>query len=99
MATRGVLRVRLTRLRPRRALGGAGTRRVGDRQADRRAGPPALAAVAGDPELGETFYSVGLIEGGVAPNVISPPASAEVMFRIVGSADDVLAALEALEPR
>jgi acetylornithine deacetylase len=52
----------------------------------------------GDPELGETFYTIGLIEGGVAPNVISPAASAEVMFRIVGSADDVLRAARALEP-
>jgi acetylornithine deacetylase len=52
----------------------------------------------GDPELGETFYSIGLIEGGVAPNVISPAASAEVMFRIVGSPDDVLAEARQLEP-
>lgn len=52
----------------------------------------------GDPELGQTFYTIGLIEGGIAPNVISPSASAEVMFRIVGSADDVLRAARALEP-
>jgi acetylornithine deacetylase len=52
----------------------------------------------GDPELGDTFYSIGLIEGGVAPNVISPAASAEVMFRIVGSPDDVLAVARQLEP-
>lgn len=52
----------------------------------------------GDPELGETFYSIGLIDGGIAPNVISPSASAEVMFRTVGSADDVIAVTRALEP-
>jgi acetylornithine deacetylase len=52
----------------------------------------------GDPELGETFYSIGLIEGGIAPNVISPSASAEVMFRIVGSPDDVLSVARGLEP-
>ena len=52
----------------------------------------------GDAELGETFYSIGLIEGGVAPNVISPSATAEVMFRIVGSPDDVLSVARALEP-
>ena len=52
----------------------------------------------GDPELGETFYSIGLIEGGVAPNVISPSASAEVMFRIVGSPDAVLSVARQLEP-
>ncbi len=43
-----------------------------------------------DPELGRTYYTVGLIEGGVAPNVVPPHASAEVMFRTIGSADEVL---------
>jgi acetylornithine deacetylase len=51
-----------------------------------------------DAELGTTFYTIGLIEGGVAPNVISPSASAEVMFRIVGDAGEVLAAARRLEP-
>ena len=51
-----------------------------------------------DPVLGETFYTIGLIEGGIAPNVISPAASAEVMFRTVGSADEVLAIARTLEP-
>jgi acetylornithine deacetylase len=37
-----------------------------------------------DPVLGRTFYSIGLIKGGVAPNVISPAADAELMFRTVG---------------
>jgi acetylornithine deacetylase len=51
-----------------------------------------------DPTLGTTSYSVGLIEGGVAPNVVPARAAAEVMFRTVGDADDVLAAVRALEP-
>ncbi len=51
-----------------------------------------------DAELGDTFYTVGLIEGGVAPNVISPSAWAEVMFRIVGQADEVLRVARTLEP-
>jgi acetylornithine deacetylase len=46
-----------------------------------------------DPDLGETFYTVGIIEGGVAPNVIPPRASAEVLFRTVGPAEDILRAL------
>lgn len=46
-----------------------------------------------DPELGATSYTIGLIEGGVAPNVIPPHASAEVMFRTVGDHEAVLAAL------
>jgi acetylornithine deacetylase len=52
-----------------------------------------------DPDLGTTFYTVGLIDGGVAPNVIPAHASAEVMFRTIGPADDILDLLRALEPR
>jgi acetylornithine deacetylase len=37
-----------------------------------------------DPLLGTTHYTVGLIGGGVAPNVIPPNAEAEVFFRTVG---------------
>jgi acetylornithine deacetylase len=37
-----------------------------------------------DPLLGRTHYTVGLISGGVAPNVIPPHAEAEVFFRTVG---------------
>ena len=33
--------------------------------------------------LGRTHYIVGLISGGVAPNVVSPMAQAELMFRTV----------------
>ena len=37
-----------------------------------------------DPDLGATNYTVGLISGGVAPNVIPAEADAEMMFRTVG---------------
>jgi acetylornithine deacetylase len=50
-----------------------------------------------DPLLGRTHYNVGLIEGGVAPNVISPHASAELMFRIVGDGAPIRAALRVVE--
>ena len=50
-----------------------------------------------DPLLGRTHYTVGLIEGGVAPNVVSPHASAELLFRIVGEGAQVLAALAPVE--
>jgi acetylornithine deacetylase len=50
-----------------------------------------------DPLLGRTHYSVGLIEGGVAPNVISPHASAELMFRIVGDGEPIREALKVIE--
>lgn len=46
-----------------------------------------------DDLIGDTNYSVGLINGGVAPNVISPSASAELMFRTVGNYKDVRAML------
>lgn len=50
---------------------------------------------AGD--LGATYYSIGLIEGGIAPNVISPSASAEVLFRTVGPPEDIVRAIQPLE--
>ena len=49
-----------------------------------------------DPTLGRTHYSIGLIEGGVAPNVVSPHASAEVMFRTIGPADEILSTISVL---
>ena len=50
-----------------------------------------------DPLLGRTHYTVGLIEGGVAPNVVSPHASAELLFRTVASGDAVREALHVVE--
>jgi acetylornithine deacetylase len=47
-----------------------------------------------DPLLGQTFYTTGLIKGGVAPNVISPEAEAELMFRTVGDHADLRRAIE-----
>ena len=49
-----------------------------------------------DRRLGRTYYTVGLMSGGLAPNVVPPSAEAEVNFRTVGSAADVRAALEPL---
>ncbi len=48
-----------------------------------------------DPVLGRTFYSVGLIKGGVAPNVISPAAEAELMFRTVGGHEELRRLIDA----
>ena len=45
------------------------------------------------PHLGRTHYTVGLISGGVAPNVVPPHAEAEVMFRTVGPLADLEPAL------
>jgi acetylornithine deacetylase len=61
----------------------------------------ALRAIAlpSDPDLGRTHYTIGLISGGVAPNVVSPMAEAEVMFRTVSDAQAVRQALAAIEGR
>jgi acetylornithine deacetylase len=48
-----------------------------------------------DPLMGTTHYTVGLINGGVAPNVIPPNAEAEVFFRTVGEHDALRATLAA----
>jgi acetylornithine deacetylase len=50
-----------------------------------------------DPVLGTTHYTVGLIAGGVAPNVVSPSAEAEVMFRTVSEGEVIRRAITELE--
>jgi acetylornithine deacetylase len=95
-ATRGILRVALT------ATGRAAHSSrpdLGESAIDKLI--DALIRLRGetlpdDPVLGRTHYSIGLIAGGVAPNVISPHAEAEVMFRTVGSNDDLAPAIERL---
>jgi acetylornithine deacetylase len=52
-----------------------------------------------DAVLGDTHYTIGLINGGVAPNVVSPTAEAEVMFRTVSDAAAVRRAVAPLERR
>ena len=56
-------------------------------------------ALPEDPQLGRTFYATGLISGGVAPNVISPSAEAELNFRTVGPGSEVLERLAPLRSR
>ena len=47
-------------------------------------------------DFGETTLNVGLIEGGVAPNVIAAAAKAKIMMRPTASPDDVLAQVRSL---
>ena len=42
-----------------------------------------------DEVLGTTHYTVGVIKGGVAPNVVPAHAEAEIVFRSVGNHDDL----------
>jgi len=56
-------------------------------------------ALPEDEDLGRTFYVVGLIAGGVAPNVVSPSAEAELNFRTVGPGSEVIAAMAPLRPK
>ena len=96
-ATRGVLRVKL------RATGRAAHSsfpELGESAIDKLL--DALMVIRGielpqDGLLGRTHYTVGTIEGGVAPNVVSPHASAELLFRIVGEGSEVRAALAPVE--
>ena len=97
IATRGVLRVRLT------ATGRAAHSafpELGVSAIDKLLDALMLlrgVALPEDPLLGRTSYSVGLVSGGVAPNVISPHASAELLFRIVSDGAGVREALRVLE--
>ncbi len=50
------------------------------------------------PVLGRTHYTVGLIKGGVAPNVIPFDAEAEVMFRTVADVDALRKSMAGLAP-
>jgi acetylornithine deacetylase len=83
VATRGVFRIKLT-AHGRAAhsgypeLGESAIEKLVDVLNDLRA-----AAWPADELLGTTHYTVGLISGGVAPNVIPPHAEAEIIFRSV----------------
>jgi acetylornithine deacetylase len=99
LATRGILRVRL---RARGRAAHSSYPELGESAIDKLI--DALMALRSielpeDAALGRTHYSVGLINGGVAPNVVSPSAEAEVMFRTVTGADVVRRALAPLESR
>ena len=97
LATRGLYRVRLN------ATGRAAHSshpELGESAIDKLL--DALMVVRGiefpeDPLLGRVHYTVGLIEGGVAPNVVSPHASAELSFRTTTDGVPVRAALGIVE--
>jgi acetylornithine deacetylase len=95
-ATRGILRIKLT------ATGRAAhssSPEIGVSAIDKLL--DALIRLRAEPLpedslLGRTHYTVGLISGGIAPNVVPPHAEAEVMFRTVGDAAEVVRIVERL---
>ena len=96
-ATRGALRLRL---RAKGLAAHSAFPELGESAIDKLL--DALMVIRGlqlpaDSLLGRTHYTVGLIEGGVAPNVISPHASAELMFRTVGDVGPLREALRVVE--
>jgi acetylornithine deacetylase len=99
LATRGILRLKL-RASGRAAhssfpeLGESAIDKLIDALIELRSIP-----LPRDPVLGQTHYTVGLISGGVAPNVVSPSAEAEVMFRTTSDAADVRKAVTPVEKR
>jgi acetylornithine deacetylase len=52
--------------------------------------------LATDPLLGPSTLNVGLIHGGVAPNVLAPEAGAQILIRTVGPTDGLKAGLRTL---
>jgi acetylornithine deacetylase len=99
LATRGILRLKL-RASGRAAhsafpeLGESAIDKLIDTLVELRSIP-----LPSEPALGQTHYTVGLIAGGVAPNVVPPSAEAEVMFRTVRDAAEVRRAVAPLERR
>ena len=99
IATRGVLRVRL------HAAGRAAHTalpELGESAIEKLV--DALVALRSidlptDSLLGPTYYTVALIQGGIAPNVVPPDASAEVNFRTSRPADEVLRSIAVLADR
>jgi len=97
LATRGILRVRL------RASGRASHSsypELGDSAIEKLIDALVVLRrleLPSDAALGRTHYTVGLIEGGLAPNVVPPSAAAEVMFRTVGDIAEVRRAIAPLE--
>lgn len=95
-ATRGMLRVKLTAAgraahSSRPDLGESAIDKLIDALVRLRAQP-----LPEDALLGRTHYTIGLIAGGIAPNVVPPHAEAEAMFRTVGPAEGLEPALNAI---
>lgn len=98
LGQKGIVRLRL------RATGVAGHSAFPE--AGRSAVPPLLDALdalrrhpwPGDDTLGDTDVNIGVLTAGPAANIFAPEASAELLFRIVTPADEVLNTIRSLIP-
>jgi acetylornithine deacetylase len=99
VATRGVLRVNMT-ASGRAAhssypeLGESAIEKLIDALVRLRA-----IELPSDPVMGRTHYTVGIINGGVAPNVVPAQAEAEITFRTIGGLDALRRSLRSLQPQ
>jgi acetylornithine deacetylase len=94
VATRGVLRVRIA---TEGRAAHSGYPELGDSAIERLL--DVLTALRGgdwpsDDLLGPTHYTIGLVSGGVAPNVVPAHAEAEIVFRTVGDHGELRRVLE-----
>src|SRR5262249_50660514 len=89
LASKGTLRVEVT---ARGRMAHSAYPELGDSAIDKLI--PALGRLRGmplpsDPEVGPCTLNIGLIEGGRAPNVIPDYAHADLLYRLVGSSQDL----------
>jgi len=89
LASKGTLRVEVT---ARGRMAHSAYPELGESAIDKLI--PALArlramALPSDPQVGPCTLNIGLIEGGRAPNVIPDYAHADLLYRLVGSSDDL----------
>jgi acetylornithine deacetylase len=89
LASKGTLRVEVT---ARGRMAHSAYPELGESAIDKLI--PALARLRGmplpsDPEIGPCTLNIGLIEGGRAPNVIPDYAHADLLYRLIGSSEDL----------
>jgi acetylornithine deacetylase len=89
LASKGTLRVELT---ARGRMAHSAYPELGDSAIDKliaALGRLRAMKLPNDPEVGPCTLNIGLIEGGRAPNVIPDYAHADLLYRLVGSTDEL----------
>jgi acetylornithine deacetylase len=89
LASKGALRVEIT---ARGKMAHSAYPELGDPAIDKliaALGRLRAMPLPNDPEVGPCTLNIGLIEGGRAPNVIPDYAHADLLYRLVGTSDDL----------